>query len=181
MTPEEKQSAAVKAAATEATLDAVKEINKAAKEAGDPLKKEIAEAEVEKDVEEKAKQAFVAAQEEHEAKSKDAIKALVEEETKELEAMSQTAKNIASMSALHLRETAESFAKNQARNYVVQHADPQIAGAVATSKETEAIRQQATDSCEAWIAVFASSVACCLTASVSLDVATAPAICGSAC
>lgn len=145
MTPEETQAAAVDAAANTATLEAVKTIHEAAEEAADPIKKEIDALDVEKEVGGEVKKGFAETEKEYKQELDAEIGEMVAEEKNELEALSQTAKNIGALGAAHLRQTTEDWAANQAKNYVVQHAGPAVQGAVATSKQTEQIRQEAVE------------------------------------
>merc|ERR1719378_582037 len=116
------QTAAVEAAASTAALAATEQIQKAGDEAADPIKEEIEKTDVATEVKGHAKEALGTIVNVAGAKIKEDIHSLIAEEMKDLQAMSETAKNIAAMGADHLRKTAEDWGKNQVRNYVVEHA-----------------------------------------------------------
>jgi hypothetical protein len=143
MTPEEMQASAAVSASDVAQVLAAAHVQEAAKDAAQPIKDELNALKA-SDVESMAKAALTEIEQNQTSGLKAVLEAEVIKQKGELGAMEASAKLMATAGAEHLRGTAEQWAKNQARNYIVQSASGTLSAASQTMQQMMDVRQQAT-------------------------------------
>lgn len=144
MTAEQTQAVEVQAAADNAMFKGLTRIQEAALEAAGPLKKEIEALNV-KEIEEAAKTSLEAVEQNQTGNLKLALQEERSRQEMEMADMEAGANMVAKVGADHLRETAEQWAENQARNYIVMSANGTMADALQTAEKTNLIRQESTE------------------------------------
>lgn len=168
MSPEQTQAVEVQSAADIAMSNGMKRLREAAAEAANPTMKELKDLDM-KAVEEDAKEGLDAAEDNQTS----AIRLLLDEEKGRQEAemakMEAGANFQASLTADHVRQTAEQWAKNQARNYIGLSANGTLAGIIATSEQTAKIRQEATELTKSAIKSSAQSLEVAKQAQAAID------------
>lgn len=157
MTPEQTQAVKVQAAADNAMLKGMTRIEEAALEAAKPVEDQL-KAYDEKVVQQAAQTSLAAA----EKKQTGALQGLLASQRagqeKEMKDMEAGANFKATLSASHIRQTAEQWAENQAKNYIGLAANGPMAGIVATADQTSRIRHEATELTKAAIKSSAESL-----------------------
>lgn len=144
MTPEQTQAVEVQAAADNAMFKGLTKIQEAAVTASKPVEEEIEKMSI-KDLEKEAKLQLEAAEKNQTEGLKMSLKAEEARQTKEMEEMQSGASTVAKLSADHVRETAEQWADNQARNYIYLNANGPMHAAIEKADKTATIRQEATE------------------------------------
>jgi len=168
MSAEQTQAVEVKAAADNAMLKGFTRIEEAALEAAKPVEEEL-KAFDEKAVEQEAKESLDFA----EKNQTNSLKLLLGSEKirqeKEMADMEADANFRASLSAAHVRETAEQWAQNQAKNFIGLSAGGTLAGIIATADKTAKIRQEATELTKGAIKSAAESLEVAKQAQAAID------------
>lgn len=141
---DETRALEIKAAADNAMLLGLTRIEEAAKGSGSPFVKELKELKPE-DLEKDAQAAFVAAEKNQSSAFKQEFEGEVARQEKELIEMEAHAEYAAKITSQHLRETAEQWAENQAKNYIVMSTNGTMANALNVAQSTATIRQEATE------------------------------------
>lgn len=144
MTVEQTQAVEVKAAADSALMAGITRIQEAAKKAAEPLMKTLKDMD-DKDIEKEAKSELESAEKKQSASLKMKLDAEKTRQVNEMAQMEAGANVEAQKSAIHIRETTEEWAVNQARNYIVLAANSPMSNALLIAKRTDKIRQEATE------------------------------------
>lgn len=144
MSPEQTQAVEIKAAADNAMLKGMTRLEEAAVEAAKPMETQL-KAFDEKAVEQEAKMELEAAESNQTNSLKILLNAEKIRQEKEMVDMEAGASFQAAISADHVRQTAEQWAENQARNYIGLSANGPLAGILSTAAQTAKIRQEATE------------------------------------
>lgn len=168
MAPEQIQAVEVKAAADNAMLKGMTRIEEAALEAAKPVEAEL-KAFDETAVEQEARESLAAA----EANQTTNLQVLLGSERmrqeQEMSAMEAGASLQATISADHIRQTAEQWAENQAKNFIGVAGGGTLAGIVATADQTAKIRQEATELTKGAIKSAAQSLEVAKQAQLAID------------
>lgn len=168
MNAEQTQAVEVQAAADAAVLKGLKRIQDAAAEAAAPLKKEL-DALSADEVEKEAQTQLAEAEQNQTASLKLVVESEMDRQAGELIAQQDAAQMVAQEGLAHIRETAEQWATNQARNYIVLSSNGTMHGALTTARQTVAIRQEATELTKSAIKSAAQSLEVAKKAQAALD------------
>lgn len=144
MSPEENQAAEVKAAADNAMLLGLTRIQEAAGEASAPMLVKI-KALNSSEVSSAADGAFTVAEDNQTANLRMMLGTEKARQTKELADMESGTNLVAQLSASHLRQTAEQWANNQAKNSISIALNGTMNNAMNLADYTASIRQEATE------------------------------------
>lgn len=158
MSPQEAQVTQVAAAADNAMLKGITQIQDAAVGAAAPVLDEM-KALDKKEVAVAAEGAFGAAEDNQTVALKTMLSSEKARQSKEMADMQTGANMVAQLSATHLRQTAEQWAENQAQNAVSMALNGTMHIAMQEADQTALIRQEATELTKGAIQSAAQSLA----------------------
>lgn len=144
MTPEQTQAVEVQAAADNAMLKGLTRIQEAAVQAAQPLEEELKAMDV-KEVEKAAQESLAAAEKNQTEGLKLALEAEKVRQNKEMMDIEAGATMQAKLGADQVRETAEQWAENQARNFIFHAAKGPFQQMIDQADQANTIRQEATE------------------------------------